>query len=51
MKSNWTVTCNTPITEYIIDSKGIREKPRKGRKKSADASEPPKRHENRDKSD
>ncbi len=24
MKSNWTVRNNTPITEYEVDSKGIR---------------------------
>lgn len=24
MKSNWTVRSNTPISEYAVDSKGIR---------------------------
>ena len=24
MQSNYTITCNTPITEYEVSSKGIR---------------------------
>ena len=24
MKSNWTVKCNTPMTEYVVNSEGIR---------------------------
>lgn len=34
MKQNNWVYCNTPITEYEVDSKGIRRKPSKKRRKS-----------------
>ena len=48
MKSNWTVRSNTPITEYAVDSKGIRhirtiipgKKPKDDRKPGADEPKP-----------
>lgn len=44
MKSNYTIICNTPITEYVVDSKGIRRIPsKKTRKNPPDTSKPPKR--------
>ena len=50
MKPNYTVTCNTPITEYEVDSKGIRHiRTTIPGKKPKDDSKPPKGDEKRDK--
>ena len=52
MKANYTITCNTPIVEYAVSSKGIRHiRTTMPGKKPKDDPKPSKGDEKRKKSD